>query len=258
MTSRGGRYAHEALDTGDTGLNRRVWRLVVVSLLLATGGTASANVWFCDGDGNGNPECLCIAWATPQGEKLEMRCPSSGGNPPGGTPPGYIPPTWGGGGTPQNPSSAPGMPLSGITLMNVNNAHNNAKILVAGDYDPDSRFWLPNECTALFNGNKMGVSARGIMDYVVYRSGVGHQDASGNVPCNGGVSAWTTCCTHTKYVFICDSRFNNLPAAERAYYLIHEAMHVGGQLENGTGTVTGPSDPPNSDQITAEVKKACS
>jgi len=150
------------------------------------------------------------------------------------------------------------MPLAGITLNNVTNAQNNAKVLVAGDRDPDSGFWIPNECTALFTGNKMNVSARGIMDYVKYRSGTGVRDAAGNTPCNGGVAAWTTCCTHSPYVFICDSKFNSLPASERAYYLIHEAMHVGGQLENGTGTVTGPADPPNSEQITAEVKKACS
>lgn len=230
-------------------------RSVVVCILLALASPAVANVYFCDGNGDGVKECLCIAWVVPGGESLEMRCPGSGG---GSPPSGYIPPTWGGGSTPVTPSPAPGMPLSGMTSMNVTNAHSTGKVLVAGDRDPSSGFWLPNECTALFNGNKMGVSARGIMDYVKYRSGAGVADGNGKVPCNGGVAAWTTCCTHSPYVFICDNAFNNLPASERPYYLIHEAMHVGGQLEDTSGSVSGPTDPPNSGQITTEVKKACS
>lgn len=221
---------------------------------------AGATVWFCDGNGDGANECLCIAWATADGEKLEMRCPGSGGNPGGGsTPPqGYIPPTWGGGGTPATPSSAPGMPLVGVTSVNVNSASTTAKNLVAGDRDPSTGFRIPNECTFLFNGNRLGKSASSIMGSITYRSGVGLRDSSGNVPCDGGVAAWTTCCDHSPYVFICDAEFNKMSSAMRAYILIHEGMHVGGQLENGTTTVTGPADPPNSDQITTTVRNACS
>jgi hypothetical protein len=150
------------------------------------------------------------------------------------------------------------MPLPPATLLKVNQAHAVAKALVAGDYDPSTGFRIPNECTMLFNGNLLGQSANSVMGSVKYRSGTGVQDQAGNTPCNASVAAWTTCCNHSPYVFICDSKFNGLPASEQPYYLIHEAMHVAGQLENGTGTVTGPSDPPNSEQITALVKKACS
>lgn len=224
---------------------------------LSLASPAAANIWFCDGNGDGTKECLCIAWSTPQGETLEMRCPTSGG---GAEPPGYIPPTWGGSGAPQTPSSpAPGMPLVGITASNVSSANSGAVARTKGEYDPSTRFRLPDECTMLFNRSPLGMSGSNLMSsYIKYRSGVGVKDPQGNVPCNGGRVAWTLCCNHDPYVFICDSQFNALPPNERMYYLIHEAMHVAGQLENETGTVTGPSDPPNSGQIQGEVKKACS
>jgi hypothetical protein len=240
----------------------RLCSLLVFLLLLCadTAFAAGASVWRCDGNADGFNECLCIAWAVPGGERLEMRCPGSGGNPGGGdTPPdGYIQPTWGGGGTPVVTSPAPGMPLSAAMSSIVSGAQNRAKSLVAGDRDPSTGFRIPNECTFLFNGNLLGKSASSIMASVLFRSGTGLKDSSGREPCaDPNVSAWTQCCNHSPYVFICD-RFTNLSPSEQAYTLIHEAMHVAGQRENGTTSVTGPNDPPNADQITNTVQKACS
>jgi predicted metallopeptidase len=62
-------------------------------------------------------------------------------------------------------------------------------------------------------------------------------------------------CTHDKYVRVCDS-FLSLSFNDRIAILIHEAMHVGGQIENPSGN-TGGTTPPSSPQISDVVKLAC-
>ncbi len=90
--------------------------------------------------------------------------------------------------------------------------------------------------------------------YIVWRYGEGVTDSRGNVPCTIS-TAWTECCTHRKYVFICDS-FARLTPEERTITVIHEALHVAGQKEDRT-TSFGPGDPPTSSQIQANVRAAC-
>lgn len=139
----------------------------------------------------------------------------------------------------------------------VANANQTAQVRVKGDKDPYSNFWLPDECTALFSNSPLGMNGYSLLNsYITYRHGEGVQDANGKVPCSEGNAAWTSCCDHKKYVFICNS-FANLSMSERANVLIHEAMHVAGQREDQTGTVSGPSDPPNTTQIQDMVRSVC-
>src|SRR5688572_20188432 len=188
-------------------LKPQYWLLIAVLLLFLPAESALANIWFCDGNGDGTKECLCIAWQVPGGEKLEMRCNGGGGS----APPGYsnpIPPTWGGSGSQPPSEPAPGMPLpmSPVNLAGmVANANQTAYVRAKGDKDPYSTFWIPDECTALFNNNPFGLSGYSLLNgYIVYRHGEGVQAPDGTTPCSAGAAAWTTCCEHKKYVFICN------------------------------------------------------
>ncbi len=234
----------------------RYWLFTVVVCLLcllpAAEAEANASIWFC------NNGCLCVAWPTPEGERLEVRCSDGGGSaPPGYTNP-VIPPTFGGSGTkPPAQTIHPGNPLPADLNFKVTNANTTAKVEAKGDKDPYSTFWIPDECSALFNSAPLHMSGYSILDgYVIYRHGEGVKDAAGNTPCSSGAAAWTSCCEHKPYVFICNA-FGNLSAAEQANTLIHEALHIAGQREDGSTTVGGPSDPPNPGQIQDKVRAVC-
>ena len=230
--------------------------MALITLVCATQ-TSSATVSQCD------PGCICIYWSSGGTGWQEVRCPGNsmwidtspinpGPSVPGGS--------WGGSGTPTNPSTAPGDPLTPQLLMAVNNANISASKLVHGDRifnDVTGKWeWTPTNCTDLFQGSKFNEQGWSLMqNYIEFRSGVGVQDASGQVPCSNGAAAWTTCCQNTKYVFICGS-FSAMSFADQQAVLIHEAMHVAGQTEvpGGSGT---PSSSPSSQEITAAVKAGC-
>jgi hypothetical protein len=154
------------------------------------------------------------------------------------------------------------MPLSGATLTNVSQAKNAAVLKTRGEHVTDEGTnkgtWLPTACTDLFLNSPLGRTGASLLgNYIVYRDGTGVKDAAGVDVCGSNtVAAWTKCCEHDPVVFICPSRFNSSSASDRVKYLIHEALHVGGQSEDKNGSV-GPDDPPNSTNINDIVDAAC-
>lgn len=207
-------------------------------------------------------QCLCIYWTTSAGGYLEERCPSDSGwttQPVVPPIPGYG--TWGGDGTATNPPTAPGSPLpAGELSYEVGSANSAAARKVHGDrvYDDLSGKYIyePTPCTDLFYGSKFNEDGWSLLNYYIsYRYGEGVRDSHGSVPCASGAAAWTECCNYQKYVFICDA-FKNMSASTQQAILIHEAMHVAGQLEDGSST-SGPGDPPNTSEITSTVRAAC-
>lgn len=58
-----------------------------------------------------------------------------------------------------------------------------------------------------------------------------------------------------RYVFLCDTFFGFAPSSA-SLLLIHELLHVAGQLEDLNGAA-GPNNPPSSDAIQDEVENAC-
>jgi len=128
----------------------------------------------------------------------------------------------------------------------------------ANTVDPDASKYefLPNTCADLFWGAPWSTNGQYLLHtYVAFRNGDGVTDPNGHVPCSEGAAAWTTCCNHDKYIFLCNS-FQNLSSSDRIYTVIHEVMHVAGQKED-TNSTFGPSNPPNPSQITAAVRSAC-
>jgi hypothetical protein len=189
-----------------------------------------------------------------------MRCPPTPEGEPEPVPPsGTDVSSWGGGTTaPTPPAVAPGNPLPTSLASYVSNAETDAANRLKRervDNAPPGTYF-PNDCADLFL--EAPWSTRGayiVQTYIDWRGGEGVTSSNGSVPCDGGASAWTNCCRHDKYVFICDS-FKNLSAPERTFTLIHEALHVAGQREDNDSTF-GPSDPPNPTQIQDNVRAAC-
>ncbi|HEX9981967.1 MAG TPA: hypothetical protein VGF69_01765 [Thermoanaerobaculia bacterium] len=175
--------------------------------------------------------------------------------PPGGE----VGSTFGGSGTPVAAAAPhPGNPLDQATQLALNSGIDLADVKLMGEFDPDLRRYVSNECTELFLESPLGRSGRSLLNgYVAFRSGTGVRDSAGAVPCNGSAAAWTNCCSHSPYIFICDSRFNEMSRTQRALVIIHELLHVGGQREDKNTTV-GAGDPPNSPQISDAVAKSCS
>jgi len=115
---------------------------------------------------------------------------------------------------------------------------------------------LATTCSALFEGSPLGrEGADLIQNYVVFRDGTGVKAPDGTKPCDADVRAWTTYGKHSPVVYLCDS-FSTTNNTEAAYYLIHETLHVAGQMED-KDSAFGPGEPPNTAQIQAVVKDAC-
>lgn len=230
--------------------------LLVVTVFPASPALANVSVSVC------NQTCICIYWDGPTSSTVEVRCTGDAGWAPGGATPSSPVPgdgSWGGG-TPTS-STAPGMPLSGDLYMAVSQANTAAKNAVRGDqqYSPELKwYYVPNACTKLFYGSTYSQDGYQLLNgYITYRNGEGVRDPNNanRIPCNEGVSAWTTCCNHDKYVLICNS-FLNQTGPNRTATLIHEAMHVAGQRETVGGN-NGDQTPPNPAQLTEAVKAAC-
>lgn len=246
---------------------RMAHRLHVLAamLVLVVAVDARANVYICGQDDLVN-QCICIAWSN---NSFEMRCPASGSDRlpyPGTTlpspPPGEGGGTWGGNGTPKNAvSPAPGTAIaSGELLLELTRAKDEAKVALRrepfspdGEPDPKGRTF-PSKCADLFLETPLGLEGYELLGngYVVFRGGEGLQDQNGVVQCASGVPAWTTCCDHSKYVFICNS-FKMLSARQQTNVIIHEVLHVAGQRE-GSGY---PASSPSPEQIRDRITSAC-
>lgn len=210
----------------------------------------SAKVEFCGQSG----ECLCISWKTNTGGYVEVRCPLERGwtndilswHGKRGT---FVDQrgSFYGNGLP-NPytNPAPGGILPGPLAAAITRASGGAF----------NRLRNKEACDSLFNDNPMNLHSGFILnEFIEYRWGQGVTGPGGTRPCDGAVAAWTTCCKHDPYVFICD-RFLNLSSTDQELKLIHEGLHVASQAEDGTSSA-GPSDPPNSPEIDGSVLAAC-
>jgi hypothetical protein len=171
--------------------------------------------------------------------------------------------SWGGTGTPRNaPSPLPGKVLDPALSRDVTYANGRAVTKLRGEKVIDAGTpkgtWVPTPCTDLFLNSPLGETGASILGgYVVYRDGTGVKDTTGVDRCATGASAaWTICCLHDPVVYICPIPFGQSSVDDRIKVLIHEGMHVGGQLEDKNVTV-GPGDPPNTSQINEVVAKAC-
>jgi hypothetical protein len=167
--------------------------------------------------------------------------------------------TWRGGNTPVDEAGyAPGTILTGEDWAAMDRARKAAfaKLRREKMLDAPPGSYEPNDCADLFNEAPWSENGAYIVNnYAVYRNGEGVTDHEGNVPCSEGANAWTRCCNHSKYVFLC-ARFKSLPAGEMARVLIHEALHVAGQNEDHTYTVSA-TDAPTTSQISDAVRAVC-
>ena len=212
--------------------------------------------------GNG---CICIDYDYGSGSYVEVRCEPDTGNwvntPPGeGERPPDGPGSFGGSGTTKSlPNPLPGNPLTSQQVVKLNVAKNKAITKLRYYRIPDiyPPVNVPTTCSALFDNSPLGKTGVEILnEYSAFRNGEGVQNASGAKPCdNSSVGAWTTCCDHDRVVYLCGS-FAGASTSYASTLLIHEALHVAGQMEDSS-TTTGPGNPPTTNQLTKSVEAAC-
>ncbi len=228
------------------------WSLIAAFVALVAGPAWGADAQMCG-------SCVCITWSFsyPGGSYVyvEERCPGQGSGwyqtgPTGST---QVDEggSYGGNGNTQNPVNIPTIPATHNFAFT--QAMNRALAKVRGkrislrppEYDD-------NECSLLFKNSPLGMTGEQLIDgYVDWGWG------QGTPTCNAGYMAWTTSGTHSPSVRVCPTFFNsNISVNQRATTIIHEALHVAGQLEN-TNSQAGPGDPPNPSQIDQAIKDAC-
>lgn len=108
-------------------------------------------------------------------------------------------------------------------------------------------------CSVLFQHSPLGLTGGALLgNYALFRYD------NGTVPgsiCGPHTFAWVNGSLGSRVIFICPSFFNIAPP-DSSYMLIHELLHVAGQMENLSVTV-GPGDPPTTAQIQQIVEEAC-
>lgn len=251
----------------DCGAARRrpVWRSVPLgmSLLLALLPTAAAHAGVkVEKCFSGGALCDCVEYFSPVAGYKEVRCPTVPS-------PGWVskPPnapvpsnrgSWRGDGKKRQPIAP--HPFSDVpsTYSNLlQNAKNSAAGKLRGlplEPNPPHTFG-PSTCTALFDGNSLGMAGKDILlSYVQFRF------APGTQPECAADKAWVRLSPpHDPYVILCPTFFDiahQSPGAA-ANVLIHELLHVAGQQEDKTSSSGYPDDFPTSPQLQDVVDTAC-
>ncbi|HEX7830041.1 MAG TPA: hypothetical protein VF787_10300 [Thermoanaerobaculia bacterium] len=251
-----------------TGRRRTALLLVAICVASLISLPLHAMAWRCGDLGT----CVCISWSVGNSGYIEVRCPADGAEPSGWTTgdPGDADGSrgsFGGSGSKKMaPSPLPGMVLTPETNQKVSGAKTEGVKRLRGEQEFDEGtgkpIWIPTACSDLFANSPMSSGtnplpgAQLLSTYVIFRDGTGVKDKDNRDRCAEGAAAWTTCCSHDPVIFICPAKFNSASFDDRIKYLIHETLHVAGQMEDLDGTI-GPDDPPNSGQINADVDAAC-
>lgn len=245
----------------------RTLPLASVTLAIASPVAAAVTVTLC------GPECICIDYTKASGSYIEVRCTGDSGGggggggggwttiPPGPSdPPPGGPGSFGGTGNPGSPSNPhPCDAVAGPLAQKLEKAKTWATTKLSWVGPPENR--RPTTCTALFRNSRLGVPAKSLLDenapfHAIFRRGQNCTLPNGQTsPCGSGVAAYTTCCSHSPYVYLCDS-FANLTSTDAGIRVIHELLHIAGQREDETSS-TGPGDPPTSNQLNDLVRVAC-
>jgi hypothetical protein len=201
------------------------------------------SISFCNGG------CLCISRPTRYGEDLTIDCRDPSSNGPGWGPrgngggrnPGGGGPGGGGGGSPRGPRGR--TPIGPNKLRAVNEGKAKANTALKNQ-----------KCADLFK-NYSGRLSDGayVLNNMSLWEGQVQPNRDGEIVCNrpSQPAAWYDYGSGTMDVYLCDP-FGSLNGNLAAIKLIHEALHVAGLPEDGTGTnAQTPS------QIDAMVKKNC-
>jgi hypothetical protein len=250
-------------------LRRHLPAILGLSAIFAVSGPADCLVYYICDPGSGD-HCICISWTyADQTYSKEWRCPNSNSgwvndgppDPPIPPPPSPNDGSYGGGGGMQNPSSPhPGGSLVGRDPLEsrVTAAKSDAQGRLKRWKALDGSTTKETTCSALFFGNKLGLPGRTILGSAIFRYGQNYS-VNGVFPCTQIPGTYLffdlTRGHHNPYVFVCDG-FAQFAGESAGTMVIHEILHMSGQLEDPDGSL-GPGDPPNSNQIQQTVEAAC-
>ena len=200
-----------------------------------------------------DPACICIEWSWNSGTEIEIRCPSEGAegdgwarrDPAGGTPD-IIDPD---GSFRGNGRLAGATPQSGEAsqrqMTKINNAMSKAL---------DALRDIPT-CAALFANSPLPLNGVTVLNKIAWLDGQHIQPYNRCDEPDGRPAYYPNPGKHVPQIYVCDAIADFSDGAV-ATLLLHEALHVSGQGEDGSETA-GPGNYPNSLGISFVVADAC-
>ena len=199
-----------------------------------------------------DPNCICITWSWEAGSEIEIRCPDEVGvddgwsrNAPNETPDIIDP----GGSFRGNGQLAGSVPQSGQAsegqMIKITEAKKTAIQKLQG---------IP-ECAALFSNSPLPLNGVTVLNKIAWLNGQTIQQYNRCEEPDGRPAYYASPGQHVPQVYVCDA-ITNFSDEAAATLLIHEALHVSGQGENGSSSA-GPGNYPNSLGISFVVASAC-
>ena len=197
-----------------------------------------------------DPACICIEWSWDAGSEIEIRCPAEGAgdgwarSPVNGHPD-IIDPggTFRGDGRLSGDTPQAGE-VRGDTMNRIRNAKDRALTALQ----------IP-ECAA-FENSPLPLSGETIVQMISWLDGDAVQPFNRCDEPDGPAAYYRSPGRHVLQIYVCQDPLNEFTPGGLATLVIHEALHIAGQTEDGTRPAS-PSDPPNSFAITYVVAQAC-
>ncbi len=227
----------------------KLWAVLCLFVLnLVVGYRAEAHLSRCSFD----PSCICITWSFESGSTIEIRCPESSGSPDGWAAPA------------QNPNTRPDI-VDGRGSFNGSGEFDGPAFLMGSDttFSQDRKLTAGKRialrklqehetCRSLFANSPLTENPEWLLSKIQWRNGQNAPESTCDEPESVATHVGQS---HNIQVLLCPN-FVNLNDGQAAVIILHEALHVAGQRENGDGSV-GPGNPPGSASISRAVADAC-
>lgn len=228
------------------GLGRPCLFLVIAWLALTS--PAFGHLARCSFD----PACICITWSFEDSSTIEIRCPSSQGQGSGWANPGSTtsepPEIEDENGSFHGSGHFDGPPF----LMGSEPNFAQSTKLTRGKSLALSKLSTLDTCRALFANSPLTENPIWLLSKIQWRNGQDYGQSKCSEP---DQVAFHVGESHSIQVLLCEA-FSDLNTSQAAVIVIHEALHVAGQRENGDGAA-GPNNPPGSLSISRAVADAC-
>ena len=199
-----------------------------------------------------DPSCTCVEWSWGSGSEIEIRCPGEGAGSgwarrePGGGTPDIIDP---GGSFRGNGRLAGEVPQSGEVTDGQKRKINRAKIRAIQALQS-----IP-ECAGLFANSPLPLDGVTVLNKIKWLDGQHIQPFNRCEEPDGRPAYYASPGKHVPQIYVCDA-IEGFRDEAAATLLIHEALHVSGQGEDGSETA-GPGNYPNALGISFVVAEAC-
>ena len=198
-----------------------------------------------------DPACTCIEWTWDSGTEIEIRCPDEGESgwahrsPTGGTPDIIDP----------NGSFRGNGLLAGATPQSGEASRDQKAKITEAMKDAIQTLQTIQECAALFANSPLPLDGVTVLNKIKWLDGQHIQPFNRCDEPDGRPAYYASPGQHVPQIYVCDA-ITDFSDEAAATLLIHEALHVAGQGEDGTSHA-GPGNYPGSLGISFVVADAC-